>query len=250
MIYTLKILVGHPARLILTIGGIALCMILMLFLLGIYKGVADGSVDYIRENKADLWVLQHNATNILRGTSILTTFHGEIIKKCKDVESVSPVLLLLTSIKNSKGNSTIFLAGYNPSFSLGGPPKILEGRNVREDKEIVLDQSFAKKNKFNVEDKIEINNDTLTVVGISSGTNAFVIQYAFTTIKEAQSIIGFPNLVTCFLIKLKKGSSAGQTLQTLSKMLSGTVIYSHHEFLNNNIKEMESGFLPILYTVA
>jgi len=50
----------------LTIGGVSLCIVLMFFLLAVYRGVADGSVEYIRRNKADLWVLQRNATNILR----------------------------------------------------------------------------------------------------------------------------------------------------------------------------------------
>jgi putative ABC transport system permease protein len=175
---------------------------------------------------------------------------GEIIKKCNSVKTVSPVLLLLTNINNGKENRTIFLAGYNPSLELGGPPKILKGRNIKEDNEIVLDQSFAVKNNFNVGNKVLLHNDSLTIVGISSGTNAFVIQYAFTTLNEAQSLIGFPNLVTCYLVKLKEGSNEVTVSQTIKKRLNGTAVYSHEEFLNNNVKEMESGFLPILYAIA
>ncbi len=250
MLYTIKILLNHPTRLILTVTGIALCMILMLFLFGIYKGVSDGSVEYIRENKVDLWILQRNSTNILRGTSILSAYHTERIKKNENVTEVSPVLLLLTTVKNSNKRSTIFLAGYDTETGLGGPPKLIKGRNVKTDNEIVLDNSFAQKNGFNVGDELIIFEDTLKVCGISSGTNAFVIQYAFTTLAEAQSLLGFPGIITCYLVKLKKTSDIDNTVKELQTLIDGSVIYNHNDFLKNNIKEMESGFLPILYAVA
>ncbi|MDT3696002.1 MAG: FtsX-like permease family protein [Ignavibacterium sp.] len=250
MFYTIKILLNHPTRFILTVIGIALCMILMLFLFGIYKGVADGSVEYIRENKVDLWVLQRNSTNILRGTSILSAYQTGRIKKNENVIEVSPALLLLTTVKNSGKRSTIFLAGYDIETGLGGPPKLIKGKNVNADNEIVLDNSFALNNGFNVGDELIILEDTLKVCGISSGTNAFVIQYAFTTLAEAQSLLGFPGIVTCYLVKLKNGSDVNETAAEIQELIAGSVVYNHNDFLENNIKEMESGFLPILYAVA
>ena len=43
--YSLHILKAQPLRSALTVGGIALCAVLMLFLLSVYRGVADGSVE-------------------------------------------------------------------------------------------------------------------------------------------------------------------------------------------------------------
>jgi ABC-type antimicrobial peptide transport system permease subunit len=250
MLYTLRILLSQPTRLFLTVAGITLCMILMLFLFGIYKGVADGSVDYVRANRADLWVLQGNSTNILRGTSILTSYQKNLILKNPNVEKAAQVLLLLTTVKNGAEHSTVFLAGYEDDLYLGGPPRLLKGRNVKSDDEIVLDNSFAAKYKFSIGNKLTILNDTLNVVGISGGTNAFVIQFAFTTLKEAQSLLGFPNVVTCFLVKLKQGKDSFQTAEEIRSSVKGINVYNHADFLQNNIKEMESGFLPILYAVA
>ncbi len=250
MLYTIKILFNHPTRLLLTVIGISLCMILMLFLFGIYKGVSDGSVEYIRENKVDLWILQRNSTNLLRATSILPANLKDKIKENENVEEASPVLLLITTVKNSDKRSTIFLAGYDTETGLGGPPKIIQGRNVKADNEIVLDNSFALNNGFEVGDNLFILDDTLHVTGLSTGTNAFVIQYAFTTLSEAKSLLGFPDIVTCYLVKTKNDSDAGKTAKELQSQIKESVVYDHQEFLSNNIKEMESGFLPILYAVA
>lgn len=250
MFYAIRILVNQPIRLILTIGGISLCMILILFLMGVYRGVADGSVEYIRENNADFWILQKNSTNILRGTSILRAQSEQTIRLNVNVEEVSPVLLLLTNITSYRGNSTVFLAGYNPNQKLGGPPKIKTGRSIESSNEIVIDQSYAKKYNYKIGDNIIILSDTLIIVGISEGTNAFVIQYAFTTLEQTQSIIGFSGLITCFLVKIKDGSDRIKIKGELQESLNGCVVYEHNEFLENNIKEMEAGFLPILSAIA
>ena len=37
--YAIRILLRQPVRSVLTVGGIALCIVLMLFLLGVYRGI-------------------------------------------------------------------------------------------------------------------------------------------------------------------------------------------------------------------
>ena len=249
-LYSVRILRSQPLRLALTVGGIALCVVLMLFLLSVYRGVADGSVEYIRQNKTDLWVLQRNATNILRGSSVLFASQGKQIKKISGVKSASPVLLFLSAVKKGNKVATVFLTGYEPNSGIGGPPELIDGRLVRNDREIILDESFAAKYHFKVGDLAQIQGDTLKVVGISAKTNAFVIQYAFVTLHCAQSLIGFPNIVTCYLTKVKEGSDIENVASQIREKVPGIEVYDHETFLQNNIHEMQSGFLPFIYTVA
>lgn len=249
-LYSVRILRSQPLRLALTVGGIALCIVLMLFLLSVYRGVADGSVEYIRQNKADLWVLQRNATNILRGSSVLFTGHGKIIQEIPGVKSASPVLLLLSAIKKGDQVATVFLTGFEPAAGVGGPPQLVKGRSVLSDNEIVLDKAFAAKFHFKVGDAVQIQDDMLQVVGISTGTNALVIQYAFVTLRRAQSLIRFPNIVTCYLVTAKVGNDILKVADKIREELPGVEAYDKETFLQNNIREMQSGFLPFIYTVA
>ncbi len=249
-LYSVRVLRGQPFRLVLTIGGISLCIVLMLFLLSAYRGVADGSVEYIRQNKADLWVLQRSATNILRGSSVLFDHQGKIIREITGVQSVSPVLLLLSAIKKESLTATVFLTGFDPVAGLGGPPQLVEGRSVLTGDEIVLDEAFAAKFGFKVGDSVRIQDDILQVVGISTGTNAFVIQYAFVTLQQAQSLIGIPGVVTTYLIASEGGADTMKIAQEIREKLPEVEAYDHETFLQNNIREMQSGFLPFIYTVA
>jgi putative ABC transport system permease protein len=100
-----------------------------------------------------------------------------------------------------------------------------------------------------VGDSDEIREHTLKVVGISTGTNAFVIQYAFVTLHFAQTMIGFPGIATCFLVNVKD-NNIDEVANEIRKSVPGIAVYDHKTFLENNIQEMESGFLPLLYIVA
>jgi putative ABC transport system permease protein len=78
----------------------------------------------------------------------------------------------------------------------------------------------------------------------------FVIQYAFVTLKKAQSIAGFPGIVSCYQVRLKSGISAQEVIDGIEAGLSDVAVYDRKTFLMNNTREMESGFLPLLYVVA
>src|SRR5450756_585286 len=71
----------------------------MLFLLSVYFGVGEGTMEYIKSNKADLWVLQKNAENILRHASVLLMDQGITIRGFKGVRAVSPVLMLISNTR-------------------------------------------------------------------------------------------------------------------------------------------------------
>lgn len=248
--YIIRILIAQPIRLLLTLSGISLCIILILFILGIYNGVAEGSIEYIKQSKTDIWVLQSNSTNIMRGTSILPESYGEIIKSDSMIESVTPVLMMLTTINAGGKNATVLLTGYIPG-SAGGPPQLYEGKNIEKNNEIVLDRSFAEKYKIKTGQKVKIHDDTLTVTGLSKGTNAFVTQYAFVTLEFEQSIVEMPGMVSYFLIKSKPKCSIDALKERIEKRLQGRIsAYSGDKFLENNIREIESGILPVFYAIV
>jgi putative ABC transport system permease protein len=166
------------------------------------------------------------------------------------VEKVSPVFFILAAVELSDGSASLYLTGYDPSLARGGPPGIIEGRNVETDNEIVLDRSFAGKHKLNIGNAVKIRDDTLRVVGLSTGTNMFVIQYAFITLQQAYKIIGIEDLVSCFQIEVKEEANIPALVDSIEQTMPTVVVFDQKTFLQNNIHEMESGILPLLFFVA
>ena len=247
--YSYRVIRTQPGRFILSVGGIGLCIILMLFLLAAYNGVKIGSLEYISKNKADLWVMQRNSSNIMRCTSVLFPKHLNVIRNMSGIKSAAPVLLILSSVEKDGKSATVYLAGYNPDEGIGGPPEIIEGRPICSDNEIVLDEAFSKKYDYHIGEWIVIQNDTLQITGISRGTNAFVIQYAFVTLSKAQSLVNFP-IATCYLLTVDNKEGLISAADEIKSRLPDVEVYTHEDFLKNNLKEMQAGFLPFIFTIV
>ncbi len=248
--YAYNVLLHQPLRLFFTIIGVALCVILMLFLLGVYRGIEFGSMEYIRQNKADLWVLQKNSWNVLRGSSLIPQGIGGVLMDTEGVDSASPVLFLLPGVTYGGKIATVFLIGYDPSKPLGQPPVILSGRPLENDDEIVVDRAFAQRMELGLGDTVGIDDHRLVVVGISTNTNAFVIQYVFVTVSRAQQVAGIPGIVSAFMVTLTDGTDRRTIRDAVLEELPGIEIYEHQMFVANNLKEMESGLLPLLFIIA
>ncbi len=248
--YEFNIIREHRLRYALTSLGIALCALLMLFLVAIYQGISYGSVEYVRASDADLWVLQEHATNILRSTSILPVVYQEEIKKLQGVKSVSPVFFILASVKINGNDASLYLTGYDPKTGAGGPPHIVEGRNPGSVNEIVIDKAFAAKNKVGIGSRIYIRNDSLEICGISTGTNMFVIQYGFIYIDKAYEIIGLKDVASCFQVQVLQGYDHSQVKAEIDSLFTNIVVYDKNTFTDNNIREMESGIIPMLFIVT
>ncbi len=248
--YALKTLLNQYVRFIVTSLGISLCLILMLFLLAIYSGVSDASVRYVRESDADIWVLQRHAANLLRGTSLLTAGYGDMIRKVEGVQSIAPILFFTATLKVPGNTASVHLAGYDPATGKGGPPEIVRGDSLGRDDQIILDYSFAAKYKINIGDKMPIRDDTLVVAGLSGGTNLFVIQFAFITLKKARELLGFPGIVSSYQVFLEPGTDPGAVVKKIESVSANLAVFDSVTFLKNNIHEAETGVLPLLYVIA
>jgi putative ABC transport system permease protein len=247
----LKVLLDRPLRFVITVLGVALCVVLMLFLLSVYRGVREGSLEYVRSATADLWVIQRHTTNILRGSSLLSSGHGYVLRETPGVDAASPVLFVLATVVSPRGGSgTVYLTGFEPNSGGGGPPRLVRGRTVVADDEIVLDRAFGAKHRIGIGDRISINEDTLRVVGLSTGTNMFVIQYAFVTLCKAQAIAGLPTMVSCYQVAVDHDSDPETVGAAIRTEFPGIAVFGRDAFLQNNLREMESGILPLLYVVA
>ena len=250
LMYAFKILAKQYLRFIITAFGVALCLMLMLFLLAIYYGVSDASVRYVRESDADIWVLQRHAANLLRGTSLLTSKHGTIIREIEGVKSIAPILFFTATVNVPNNTASMHLVGYDPKTGKGGPPEIVEGDTLQNNDQIILDYAFAAKYKLKIGDKLPIRDDTLTVAGLSGGTNLFVIQFAFITLSEARRLLGISSILSCYQVLIVPGYDMASVAEKIRSASPDFAVFDRVTFLNNNIHEAETGVMPLLYVVA
>jgi len=87
-------------------------------------------------------------------------------------------------------------------------------------------------------------------VGISDGTNMFVIQYAFINILTAYKIYGTTEFVSCYLVNIKPGYDVSKVADKIRSQMKDVAVYDKETFVENNVREMESGILNLLLSIA
>ncbi len=237
-------------RFFITVGGVALTVLLMLFLLGVYDGVKKGALSYVINCPADFWVCSKNSTNLLRSSSFLPETLQHDLSRTAGIESSAAVVRFIARANIRSKAVTLVLFGFDPSSNLSRPVTIIQGTNAIRPGEIILDRAFASEYGLAVGESLDIQGYIFRVAGITEETNAVVAQFAFTTIDDAQSLLGLPGIMSYYLLKKREGEDSQALLDSLKGRFPSLAIYRKQEFVENNLEEMKKGILPILWTIA
>jgi len=244
-----RLLLKQKSKFIITISGIGFSVMLMLFITGIHEGVKTGVTGYVANCPAQIWLCQKNSTNLLRSSSFLNESIIGDVRNVDGVKNADRILRIITTAEIQEKPVTLFLFGYKPN-ALSGAPNMFEGSSEIQNGEIILDRSFALKNKLLLGDSIKIQDRGFRVAGFCTETNAIVAQFSFTTLHDAQNLIGFPNIISFILVVPENNISDLILIERLKEKFDFLSVYSKKEFIKNNLEEMQTGVLPILWAIG
>jgi len=238
------------ARFFITVSGIGVTVMLMLFLVGTYQGVKRGSTSYIITTPAEIWICQQNSTNLLRSSSFLHSSIENEIQRIQGVGKSAGILRIIATAQIRGRSATLFIFGFDPKSTLGPPSSIIQGTSLIDSGEIILDKAFTAKHNLRLGDFIPIQGHDFRVSGITAGTNALVAQFAFTKLEDAQRLIGLPGIISFCLVKPDTKTNTLLLVESLRKQFPSLSVFTKQEFVKNNLEEMETGVLPVLWTIA
>lgn len=243
----LRMIWEAKGRFLITVCGIGFTVMLMLFLLGVYEGVKSGAKNYVLHTPAEIWVSQRKSPNLIKTSSFLPDSLAEKLRQVKGVKSVNPILRTIAPAEFKNQSVTLFIFGFDPQTQIGSP-QLLEGTWNIHPGEIILDKAFAATYHRQIGDLLSIQGRSFRVAGISEGTNLIVGQFAFTSLEDARKLLNLPNLVSFYLLSLEANST--EILKDLQNEFPDTIFITKEELAQNNVKEMEIGVLPILWTIV
>jgi putative ABC transport system permease protein len=240
----------EKARFIITSGGVGVTVMLMLFLFGIYEGAKIGAMSYVINSPAEIWMCQNNSTNLLRSSSFFHSSIGNQLMQAKEVDQVGGLLRVLTTARIKEKLVTVFLFGFDPGSGLGAPPKMIRGTSKISRGEIILDMAFAAKNNLEVDALLMVQGYEFKVVGISEGTNMIAAQFAFTTLEDSQVLLGLSDIVSFYMLTTDGTKDVDALIESFSREFPSFAFFNRREFADNNLDEMTTGILPVLWTIA
>lgn len=223
-------------------------VLLLLFLGAMYQGLRSESNGYVRERPVSAWVAQDNTNNFLRSSSYLRTWHRDSIAALPGVARVTPMLRLVTTAETPMGAGTLFLIGYPPGAA-AAEPHLVAGRQVADSGEIVLDRAFARKYRLVIGDTLRIQRHEYRVTGLSSGTNAVMVQFAFISLADAVALVGFRSIVSFLLVEGIPGVPADSLVARVRRLGGRVNAFTQDQFVANNQAELQAGLLPVVAAV-
>ncbi len=246
---TRRMIVRDRTRFAITIAGVGMTVVLMLFLLALYDGVRTEANGWVASRPIDAWVAQKNTTNFIKASSFIPAEQADSLRAEPGVAQVTPLLRLITLLETGPRRFTAIVIGIEPASDLARPD-VSEGSAQLAPNGIVLDGALARRMKVALHDSVVIEGRSFHVTGISRGTNSVLTQFAFITLDDAHAVLGFPGIVSYLLVRAAPGVSSAALMARLESRAPRTSVIAQDVFAENNMDEMRGGLIPILAAVA
>jgi putative ABC transport system permease protein len=230
----LQNLVQDRLRLALSVVGVALPVMLILFMLGLRAGVFRSSVIYLDHTPGAVAVMPPGVKSTSAGSGqFLSRDTVQAVAETRGVGRVSPVLLVMAIPELHGRKEIIKLVGYETALG-GGPWDLVRGREPAADDEVVVDRVLANRHDFKVGDSFEIGGHRLKVVGLSNETSSWTGSFVFARKAFVESLaLAPPGAATFVLVTPTSGTKVADLVATLQRVPGANVLLKSRVMAND-----------------
>ncbi len=233
MMLALRNLLQDRLRLALSIAGMSLAIMLILFLLGLRRGLMLAAVAYLDHAPGVVVMLPEGSRNTATGSGrFLPAETVQAATSIPGVERVTPILLISAMPVFHGRKEAIRLAGYEVARG-GGPWRLTRGQPPAADNEVVLDEALARRHGFRTGDAVALGGREVIVSGLSRGTSSWTGAYVFARKPLVESLLLAPGAANLALVTPAPGVPAGEMAVRL-QALPGTNVMLKREVMAND----------------
>lgn len=226
-------LLQDKLRFALSVTGVALAVMLILFLLGLREGLFRSAVVYLDHAPGSVAVMPVGVKSTSAGSGqFLSPATVEAVGSTPGVARVTPVMLMMSIPELHGQKQVIKLVGYDSTLG-GGPWDIAEGREPAADDEVVLDRVLADRHDFNIGDSFEVGGHELKVVGLSNQTATFSGSFAFARKTFVESLALAPGAATFVLVTPAQGTTPNELAASLQALPDTNVLLKSQVMAND-----------------
>lgn len=206
-----KNLLRRKMRSLLTILGIAFGIAAIVALTAFGAGIANSFGNLFATADADLTLSQANSFDLL--ISSLDEDIGAQVARMPQVQSVAGIIY--SGVRMEK--IPFFLVfGYDPQQYAISHYKIVEGRGLQREREIIIGRGASRNLSLKVGQVLQFYDNTFRIVGIYETGADFEEAGGVITLTDAQVIFQRPRQVTLFQVKLRNPNQADEARQRIT----------------------------------
>lgn len=243
----------NKARLVISVGGVALALLLILSLDAVFTGVERQITAYIEHSDADVWVSQTDVLNMHMASSSLPDSVVRKVKHVYGVASVTPIIYLTNSVVVGEERNLAYIIGLPEKAEFGGPWDISSGRSLPGKAEAIIDRNVAEKSGITLGDEVEILGKEFEVTGLSEGTASLVNSVAFISINDFKDLRGSYGTISFLLVKVLEGESPEVVAARIQDQVRDVTAQSGRDFAAQErrvVKDMSTDVIAIMNLIG
>jgi putative ABC transport system permease protein len=223
-------LLRNRARLVVSIGGVALALTLVLALDAIFEGVSRQMTRYIDRSGAEIWVGQAGVRNLHMVASWMPSSVTDDVRAIEGVAAAEPILYTTDSMSAGDERSWAYVIGLTSTASMGGPWDVVEGAGQPGPGEAVIDRRFAQRAGVGLGDQVTMLGRDFRIAGLTEGTASLVNSVAFVTFDDFAARRGGDPAVSFVLVRAADGAAPDALALAIETRVSGVSVQTTRAF--------------------
>lgn len=208
--WTVKSLLSEPMSVLSAALGIALALILALYLDAVFRGEAGQIVAFIERTPGDVWVLQKGVEDLHMARSVVSENAIAQVRRVTGVESVVR-MVYRDALIGEKGRERLsYVAGIPADPDTRRRWEAATGWTAPAPGGVVMPAPMARGAGLRIGDKVRIGEASFTVTGVSSGTFSMANPLVFMDERDARRQFGLGDGANILLVRASSGISAAQ----------------------------------------
>jgi putative ABC transport system permease protein len=210
-----RTLLQEKLRFAMGAGGVALAIMLILLLRGMFAGVDRQITAYLDTVGPDIVVAQKESRNFLGARSTIAATQIGNVERTAGVRKVIPVIVQYVVLDMHGRKEFSLMIGFDRARG-GGPWEMREGSPPQRD-EVVFDAVVAARHGVRVGDRVKILGKDLRVSGLSGGTSSWMTGTFFVGYDTASELLSARGNPSFLLVSVQPGASAQRTIAAIER---------------------------------
>jgi len=240
-----------PLRTILTSVALGSVIAVILILAGFEQGQYHQLEQIVLHRKADLIVTQAGVNNFIAVRSSIPQLARAKVEAVDGVINAHPITAIPIIYNANNIRTPVYVVVYDTK---GGPSSIIQGHNIKQGRDIVIDLSLATKYNLKPGDSFQVTGFEFKIVGITKEA-AFMMPFAFINYdgmidlfiesEIAPDLSTFP-LLSYMLVELKPNSDREKIARLIEQRVSSVDVMTPDQLAENDVNMGKVFFEPIM----
>ena len=237
-------------RVALTSGGVAVALLLVLLLQGIFAGSMHQVTRYIERLDADVVVSQRGVTTMHMSSSAVPEADQTLVRAIAGVAEVGAIRYTTGVISTSSTDRLLsYVIGFDTATNRGGPR--LERGRMPGHGEVVIDRLAADQLHVGMGDTIHVFGFEARISGFATGGTSIVNTTVF--VPFADMAVLQPKSVSYILVRATPGVSAATLRDRIAQAMPELSVQTRSQFAASEgriVRDMSADIMRIMTIVA